>query len=78
MFCLQGFSHWVTRGRFSGLTSKFSPLGSMLNFDADVKKTSERHQRENRLSSSKLTHFSPRPSPLRETPARVHTGYAVA
>ncbi len=29
---------------FSELTSKIPPLGSMLNFDADVKKTTARHQ----------------------------------
>ncbi len=28
---------------FSGLTSKIPPLGSVLNFDADVKKTTARH-----------------------------------
>ncbi len=33
----------------SGLTSKIPPLGSMLHFDADVKKTSARQQCENRL-----------------------------
>ena len=32
---------------FSGLTSKIPPLGSMLNFDADVKKTTAHHQCEN-------------------------------
>ncbi len=32
---------------FSGLTSTFPPLGSMLNFDADVNKTTARHQCEN-------------------------------
>ena len=37
---------------FSGLTSKNPPLGSMLNFDADVKKTTARHQRENPYSQS--------------------------
>ena len=31
------------------LTSKFPPLGSPLNFDADVKETTARHQCENRL-----------------------------
>ncbi len=30
-----------------GLTSKISPLGSTLNFDADVKITTARHQCEN-------------------------------
>ncbi len=35
---------------FFGLTSKISPLGSMLNFDADVKKMTARHQYENPLS----------------------------
>ncbi len=34
-------SFWV-------LTSKMTPLGSMLSFDADVKKTTARHQCENR------------------------------
>ncbi len=33
---------------FSGLTSKIPPLGSMLNFDGDVKKTTARHHCENR------------------------------
>ncbi len=42
---LKGFSHC-----FFGLTSKFPPLGSMLNFDADVKNTTMRHQCENRLT----------------------------
>ncbi len=32
---------------FLGLTSKNPPLGSMLNFDADVKDTTARHLREN-------------------------------
>ncbi len=32
---------------FSGLASKIQPLGSMFNFDADVKKTTARHQCEN-------------------------------
>ncbi len=32
---------------FFGLASKIPPLGSMLNFDADVKKTTARHQCEN-------------------------------
>ncbi len=32
---------------FSGLTSKIPPLGSMINFDADVKNTTVRHQCEN-------------------------------
>ncbi len=31
---------------FSALTSKIPPLGSMQNFDADVKKTTARHQCE--------------------------------
>ncbi len=35
---------------FSGLKSKISSLGSMLNFDANVKKTTARHQCENRLT----------------------------
>ena len=35
---------------FSELTSKIPPLGSMLNFDADVKKTTARHQCENRFN----------------------------
>ncbi len=34
---------------FSGLTSKIPPLGSMLNFDADVKNTTARYQCENGL-----------------------------
>ncbi len=34
---------------FFGPTSKIPPSGSMLNFDADVKNTSVRHQYENRL-----------------------------
>ncbi len=34
---------------FVGLTSKIPPLGSMLNFDADVKKTTVRHQCEKPL-----------------------------
>ncbi len=34
---------------FSGLTSKIPLLGSMLNFDADVKNMTARHQYENRL-----------------------------
>ncbi len=50
---LKWFSHLVTRGRFFGLTSKIPPLGSMFNFDADVKKTTMRHQCENRLSFSR-------------------------
>ncbi len=32
------------------LTSKIPPLGSMSNFDADVIKTTTRHQCENRLT----------------------------
>ncbi len=39
--------HIGWRAGISGLTSTFSPLGSMLNFDADVKKTTARHQCEN-------------------------------
>ncbi len=35
---------------FWRLTSKIPPLGSMLNFDADVKKMNARHQCENRFS----------------------------
>ncbi len=35
---------------FFGLTSKILPLGSMLNFDADFKKTTARHQCENPLT----------------------------
>ncbi len=31
----------------SGLTSKVLPLGSMFNFDADIKRTTARHQCEN-------------------------------
>ncbi len=34
---------------FSGLTSKIPPLGSMLNFDADVSKLTVRHECEIRL-----------------------------
>ncbi len=34
---------------FSGLTSKMTPLGPMLNFDADVKNTKARHECENRF-----------------------------
>ncbi len=34
----QGFFTWGDARSFSGLTSKIPPLGSMLNFDADVKK----------------------------------------
>ena len=48
----KGFTHWPlgdTRS-FSGLTSRILPLGSMLNFDADVKKTTARHQCEKRLT----------------------------
>ncbi len=37
---------------FSGSTSKMSRLGSMLNFDADVKKTTARHQCETRSDTS--------------------------
>ncbi len=44
---------------FSGLTSKIPPLDSMLNFDADVKKTTARHQCENRLTL--LTELRPAP-----------------
>ncbi len=35
---------------FSGLTSTIPPLGSMFNFDADVKKTTAGRQCENRFS----------------------------
>ncbi len=35
---------------FFGLASKIPPLGSMLNFDVDVKKTTGRHQCEHCLS----------------------------
>ncbi len=35
---------------FSGLTSKIPPLGSMKNFDPDVKNTTRRHQCENHLT----------------------------
>ncbi len=38
----KGFSHWW-RAVVFGLTSKILPLGSTLNFDADVKKTTARH-----------------------------------
>ena len=46
----QGVSLWLTRGSFFGLTSKILPLGSMLNFDADVKKMAAHHQCENRFT----------------------------
>ena len=36
---MKGFLHWVTRGHFLGSHQKILPLGSTLNFDADVKKT---------------------------------------
>ncbi len=39
----------MTRGHFSGLTSNISPLGSVLNFDAGVKKKAARHQCENHV-----------------------------
>ncbi len=39
----QGVSTSCDAPSFFGLTSKTSPLGSMLNFDADVKKTTARH-----------------------------------
>ena len=35
---------------FVALTSKIPPLGSTLNFDADVKKMTARHRRENLVS----------------------------
>ncbi len=38
---------------FFGLTSKIPPLGSMLNSDTDVKKTTSRHQCENYFSHTK-------------------------
>ncbi len=40
----QGVSTLGDAWSFSGLTSKIPPLGSMLNFDADVKKKIARHQ----------------------------------
>ncbi len=40
---------------FSGLTSKFLPLGSMLNFDADVKKETARHECENPFTHPSLS-----------------------
>ncbi len=49
---VKAFSHWVTRARLLGLTSKIQLLRSMLNFDVDVKKTSSRHECENPLESS--------------------------
>ncbi len=42
-----GGSRWVTPRSFFGLTSKIPPLGSVLNFDVDVKNTTARHQFEN-------------------------------
>ncbi len=45
----QQLSHWLKRGFFR-LTSEIPPLCSMLNFDADVKNTTARHQCENRYS----------------------------
>ena len=45
----QGVFTLLDARSFSGLTSKISPLGSMLNFDADVKKTTARLQCENRV-----------------------------
>ena len=47
----QRFTYPSRRGRrrFLGLTSKVAPLDSMLNFDADVKNTTARHQCENRF-----------------------------
>ncbi len=64
-------SSWSRRGRsattrqglftlgdaqsFFGLTSKILPLGSMLNFDADVNKMTARHQCENRFTSEPYT-----------------------
>ncbi len=40
------------RSRFLRLTSKIPPLGSRKNFDADVKKTTERHHCDNRFNVS--------------------------
>ncbi len=54
---------------FSGLTSKIPPLGSMLSFDADVKKTSARHQVK---SASRVT------SQRVWRPVWVHTGTHVS
>ncbi len=54
---MQKFKGFCTLGdarSFSGLTSKIPPLGSMLNFDADVKKTTARHQGENRLDATRV------------------------
>ncbi len=45
---LKGF-HVGDARSFFALTSKITPLGSLLNFDVDVKKTTARHQRENRV-----------------------------
>ncbi len=36
----------VTRGRFLRVESKIPPLNAMFRFDADVKKTTVRHQRD--------------------------------
>ena len=45
---------------FFELASKIPPLGSMLNFDADVKRTTTRHQRENRLVCAVIMEFCQR------------------
>ncbi len=70
MFCQKfhnrltcGSKKWARPGVFTlsdarsffGLTSKIPPLGSLLNFDADIKKMIARHQCENRFPRSKLT-----------------------
>ena len=45
-----GFSHWVTRGPFLGQRQEFHHWAQWLNFDADVKNTTARHQCENRFA----------------------------
>ena len=56
-----GFLHWVTQV-VSGLKSKFSPLGPMLNFDADVKKTTARHECENPQKTHPKNHLETQPN----------------
>ncbi len=46
----EGVSTLGNAQSFFGLTSKIPPLASMLNFDADVKKATARHQCENHLT----------------------------
>ncbi len=48
---------------FSGLTPKIPPLGSMLNFDADVKNMTARHQYENRWRGTVGVRFQVRQAP---------------